>query len=58
VIVAWSVAGVIGPLLISTIRDVTGSFDAALYLFAALSLVSIALPLVTDPPQDRQPETA
>jgi MFS transporter, OFA family, oxalate/formate antiporter len=56
VIVAWSAAGVVGPLAISFIRDTTGSFDLAFYLFAAVSLVSIALPLVTNPPKDREPE--
>jgi MFS transporter, OFA family, oxalate/formate antiporter len=57
-IVAWSAAGVVGPLLISEIRDATGSFDAALYLLAAISLVSVVLPLLARPPADRDPERA
>jgi MFS transporter, OFA family, oxalate/formate antiporter len=56
VIVAWSAAGVVGPLAISWIRDTTGSFDPAFYTFAGVALVSVALPLLTNPPADRQVE--
>jgi OFA family oxalate/formate antiporter-like MFS transporter len=50
---AWSAAGVLGPLLISTIRDSTGSYDTALYIIAAIMLVSTALPLLVRPPRAR-----
>jgi OFA family oxalate/formate antiporter-like MFS transporter len=47
---AWSAGGVVGPLLISKIRDSSGSYDTALYIIAALMVVSCILPLVVRPP--------
>jgi MFS transporter, OFA family, oxalate/formate antiporter len=55
-IVAWSVAGVVGPLLVSELRDLTGDFRLSLFIFAGASLVCAALPLVTKPPKDRRPD--
>jgi MFS transporter, OFA family, oxalate/formate antiporter len=55
-IVAWSAGGVVGPLVISELRDATGSFDLPLWLFAGASLVTALLPLVTKPPEDRRVE--
>ena len=44
---AWGLGGVTGPLLIAQLRETTGSYDAALYVLAALmpiaALLAVAL---------------
>ena len=47
---AWSAAGVLGPTLIATLRETTGSYNQALYIIAGLMLVSAVIPLVVRPP--------
>ncbi len=47
---AWSAAGVLGPTLIATLRESTGSYDQALYIIAGLMLVSAVIPLIVRPP--------
>jgi OFA family oxalate/formate antiporter-like MFS transporter len=47
---AWSAGGIVGPLLISVIRDSTGEYTVALYVIAAILLVSSILPLIVRPP--------
>ena len=47
---AWSAAGVLGPTLIATLRESTGSYDLALYIIAVLMLVSAVIPLIVRPP--------
>ena len=47
---AWSAAGVLGPTLIATLRENTGSYDLALYIIAVLMLVSAVIPLIVRPP--------
>jgi OFA family oxalate/formate antiporter-like MFS transporter len=42
---AWGFGGVLGPLLIARIREVTGSYSGALTIIAAVMLVSGLLPL-------------
>jgi OFA family oxalate/formate antiporter-like MFS transporter len=41
---AWGVAGVLGPLLIATLRQNSGRYDEALHVIAALMLVSTIIP--------------
>lgn len=55
-IVAWSAAGLVGPFTIGTIRDVTDSFDPALYTFAVIAAAAAVVPWFVKPPADRQPE--
>jgi MFS family permease len=43
---AWGVAGLAGPLLAAYVKDMTGSFGAALPIVAALLLLAALLPLV------------
>jgi MFS transporter, OFA family, oxalate/formate antiporter len=57
-IVAWSAGGVVGPLVISELRDVTGDFALPLLIFAGVSLVTAVLPLLTKPPEDRRVDHA
>jgi len=47
---AWSAGGVVGPLLISKIRDSTGKYDTALYIIAAMMVASCVIPLIVRPP--------
>jgi len=48
---AWGFAGVLGPTLIATLRQSTGRYHEALYVIAALMLVSTAIPIFVSPPQ-------
>jgi OFA family oxalate/formate antiporter-like MFS transporter len=43
---AWGLAGVLGPLLIATLRQNSGRYDEALHVIAALMLVSTIIPAV------------
>jgi OFA family oxalate/formate antiporter-like MFS transporter len=47
---AWSAGGIVGPLLISKIRDSTGSYDTALYIIAGMLVASCIIPLIVRPP--------
>ena len=47
---AWSAAGVLGPTLIASLRESTGSYNQALYVIAGLMLVSAVIPLMVRPP--------
>ena len=55
---AWGFAGVLGPTLIATLRENSGRYDQALYLIAALMLVSAIIPMVVRPPGAPQAEPA
>jgi MFS transporter, OFA family, oxalate/formate antiporter len=55
-IVAWSAAGVVGPLVVSELREATDGFETALLIFAGASLVTALLPVITKPPADRRPD--
>jgi OFA family oxalate/formate antiporter-like MFS transporter len=48
---AWGVGGIIGPILIARVKDLTGNYTAALYIIAAIMLVSFLLPFFTRPPK-------
>lgn len=54
---AWGFAGMLGPLLIAYIRQNTGSYGKALYVIAAIMLVSAIIPFVVRPPAAAVPET-
>ena len=47
---AWGFAGVLGPTLIATLRESRGQYDQALYVIAALMLVSAIIPMLVRPP--------
>lgn len=53
-IVAWSAAGVVGPLVVSELRGATGGFETAMFVFAGASLLAALLPIFTKPPTDRR----
>jgi OFA family oxalate/formate antiporter-like MFS transporter len=52
---AWGFGGVLGPLLVARIREVTGSYSGALTIIASVMLVSSLLPLII---RGRQPEVS
>jgi MFS transporter, OFA family, oxalate/formate antiporter len=47
---AWGFAGVLGPMLIASLRQRTGQYNEALYVIAALMCVSTAIPLLVGAP--------
>lgn len=55
---AWSAAGVVGPLLLSYIKDSTGAYDGAFYILAVAMLVSAVLPLIVRPPKQEAHDEA
>ncbi|MGE0157970.1 MAG: OFA family MFS transporter [Gemmatimonadales bacterium] len=49
-IVGWSIGGVVGPLAIAALVDATGGFTVPFFIIAALTAVSVLLPLTTRKP--------
>jgi len=47
---AWSFAGVLGPMLIASLRESNGRYNEALYLIAGLMLISAVIPIVIGSP--------
>lgn len=52
-IVAWSIGGVVGPLLTAWLLERSGNFTMAFTLIGVIAAVAMVLPLVTRPPGDR-----
>jgi len=48
---AWGIAGVVGPQLISYIKDSTGEYTNAFYIIAGIMLVSAIIPFIVHPPK-------
>ena len=40
ILTAWAAAGLVGPLIISMVKDATGSYSQTLYVFAAFFVVA------------------
>lgn len=40
ILTAWAAAGLVGPLIISTVKDITGSYSQTLYVFAAFFMIA------------------
>ncbi|MDQ6695146.1 MAG: OFA family MFS transporter [Chloroflexota bacterium] len=53
---AWGMGAVVGPLLIANIKQSTGQYSSALYIIAAIMLVSAILPFIVRPPSATAPE--
>ena len=51
---AWGLGSVPGPRVMASIRESTGRYSQALYLLAALMLVSAVVPFVVRPPRPQQ----
>lgn len=55
---AWGVAGIVGPQLIARMRESTGNYRSALYVIAAIMLVSAVVPFIVPPPLSQQEAAA
>jgi OFA family oxalate/formate antiporter-like MFS transporter len=53
---AWGIAGVVGPQLISAIKDSTGEYTNAFYIIAGIMLLSAIVPFIVRPPSAPEPE--
>ncbi|PLY11175.1 MAG: MFS transporter [Arcobacter sp.] len=45
ILTAWAAAGLVGPLIISIVKDITGSYSQTLYVFAGFFLVAFVISL-------------
>lgn len=52
-IVAWSIGGVVGPLLAASLYEASGDYTLPFTVIGVIALVSLVLPLVTRPPAAR-----
>jgi MFS family permease len=50
ILTAWGVGGIVGPIFVARVKDVTGSFSGALPVTALVLLVAMVLPIVTRRP--------
>jgi MFS family permease len=55
ILLAWGVGGVVGPIFVARVKDLTGSFTGALPITAVVLLVAMILPIVTRPPGEHEP---
>jgi OFA family oxalate/formate antiporter-like MFS transporter len=46
ILTAWAAAGLVGPLIISMVKDATGSYSQTLYVFAAFFVVALIVSLL------------
>jgi OFA family oxalate/formate antiporter-like MFS transporter len=51
-IVAWSIGGVVGPLLLAALYESSGSYTLAFTVIAIIAVVSLVLPLITKMPSE------
>ncbi|MGE5592005.1 MAG: OFA family MFS transporter [Bacillota bacterium] len=47
---AYGAASIFGPGVIARVKEATGNYTAALYIYAALALIGVVLALLTRPP--------
>lgn len=55
ILLAWGVAGIVGPIFAARVKDLTGTFGRALPVVAAMLVVAAILPLVTRKPLRPRP---
>lgn len=46
ILTAWAAAGLVGPLIISIVKDMTGSYAQTLYVFAGFFLVALIVSIL------------
>lgn len=46
ILTAWAAAGLVGPLIISIVKDVTGSYSQTLYVFSGFFLVALLISIL------------
>jgi MFS transporter, OFA family, oxalate/formate antiporter len=49
-IIAWSIGGVVGPLVAAKLYESSGSYDLPFTVLGIVALVSVVLPFITRPP--------
>ena len=54
ILLAWGVGGVVSPLMIARLRQVTGQYTTAIYIIAAVMVVSLILPIVVRRPKGKE----
>jgi OFA family oxalate/formate antiporter-like MFS transporter len=54
-IVAWSIGGVVGPLIASKLYESSGSYDRPFTVLGIVALVSLILPFIARPPREDAP---
>jgi MFS transporter, OFA family, oxalate/formate antiporter len=52
ILLAWGVGGIVGPIFVALVKDISGSFTGALPVMGVVLLVATILPLVTRRPRD------
>jgi MFS transporter, OFA family, oxalate/formate antiporter len=52
---AWGIAGLVGPQLISFVKDSTGEYTNAFYIIAGIMLLSAIVPFIVRPPKAERP---
>ncbi len=50
ILTAWGVGGIVGPIFVARVKDLTGTFSGALPVIAVILLVAMVLPIVTRNP--------
>jgi MFS transporter, OFA family, oxalate/formate antiporter len=53
IVTAWGFAGLLGPILVARVKDLTGSFAGMLPVFAIVLLAAVIMPFVTNKPAPR-----
>jgi MFS family permease len=51
ILLAWGMAGIVGPIFAARVKDLTGSFGKALPYVAGMLLIATVLPMVTRRPK-------
>ncbi|WP_044418386.1 L-lactate MFS transporter [Halarcobacter anaerophilus] len=46
ILTAWAAAGLVGPLIISIVKDITGSYAQTLYVFAGFFIIALIVSLL------------
>jgi MFS transporter, OFA family, oxalate/formate antiporter len=52
ILLAWGVAGIVGPIFVAYVKDHTGTFSGALVYVAVMLVFATILPLVTHRPKE------
>lgn len=47
ILTAWSMAGVMGPIAVSSLKEISGSYTPTFYLFTALLIIAFIVSLIT-----------
>jgi nitrate/nitrite transporter NarK len=55
ILLAWGVGGIVGPIFVARVKDLTGSFTGALPVTAVVLLFAMILPIVTRRPGEHAP---